>query len=417
MNKVLIAFIFLSSTFLAAQVAETQAGNQAWPIAQTLHGKHIVGYQGWFTCPSDHSGGWGHWFFSNAADKNQMTVDMLPAGEELTIRERCETGWTTSDGSSVALFSSLNPTTVDRHLRWMREYDIDGLALERFVSNIYKPEELARRDRVLKNVMAAALTQKRAFFIMYDISGTDPARWINLITTDWNHLLHDLKVTEHPGYWRENGLPVLAIWGTGFVDHPGTPAETLSLIKQLKQDQGGLTLIGGVPSRWRTRTRDSKSDAAWAEVYKAFDILSPWTVGRYADAPTWREYMRTVLEPDLQAMRLTKQGYLPVIWPGYSFQNAGKKPSLFNLIKRRCGSFYTMQAHDLDTLGVSSLYTAMFDEVNEGTAIFKVAAHQGDIPEGVSVITLDENNCHLQSDSYLSLAREITRSLRISTGK
>src|SRR5260370_41235420 len=52
---------------------------------------------------------------------------------------------------------------------------------------------------------------------------------------------------------------------------------------------------------------------------------------------------------------------------------------------------------------------AMFDEVNEATANFKVAARQQDAPDQGYWLTLDADGFTLPSDWYLRLAGEITR--------
>lgn len=57
------------------------------------------------------------------------------------------------------------------------------------------------------------------------------------------------------------------------------------------------------------------------------------------------------------------------------------------------------------------LYGAMFDEVDEGTAMFKVAASRRDAPADVPLITLDVDGEQLPSDWYLRLAREAQRAL------
>jgi hypothetical protein len=57
------------------------------------------------------------------------------------------------------------------------------------------------------------------------------------------------------------------------------------------------------------------------------------------------------------------------------------------------------------------LYAAMFDEVDEGTAMFKVAASRREAPIEVPVVTMDVDGEPLPSDWYLRLARETQRRL------
>jgi hypothetical protein len=53
-------------------------------------------------------------------------------------------------------------------------------------------------------------------------------------------------------------------------------------------------------------------------------------------------------------------------------------------------------------------YVAMFDELDEGTAIFKVAATQNDAPVGAHFLTLEcaEGGQTFRSDWYLQLVGE-----------
>ena len=55
------------------------------------------------------------------------------------------------------------------------------------------------------------------------------------------------------------------------------------------------------------------------------------------------------------------------------------------------------------------LKIAMFDEVNEGTAMYKLAPARSDAPEQGFWLTLDADGEKLPNDFYLRLAREITR--------
>jgi hypothetical protein len=62
--------------------------------------------------------------------------------------------------------------------------------------------------------------------------------------------------------------------------------------------------------------------------------------------------------------------------------------------------------------GASMIYNAMFDEVDEGTAMFKVAATASDAPAGLEVVTMDVDGECLPNDWYLRLAGEASRMLR-----
>jgi hypothetical protein len=62
--------------------------------------------------------------------------------------------------------------------------------------------------------------------------------------------------------------------------------------------------------------------------------------------------------------------------------------------------------------GNRMLYGAMFDEVDEGTAMFKVAASRRDTPVERPILTMDADGEPLPSDWYLRLARETQRRLR-----
>jgi hypothetical protein len=51
----------------------------------------------------------------------------------------------------------------------------------------------------------------------------------------------------------------------------------------------------------------------------------------------------------------------------------------------------------------------MFDEVNESTAMFKVASRRSDAPDQGFWLTLDADGRELPSDFYLREARDITQ--------
>ena len=168
------------------------------------------------------------------------------------------------------------------------EYDLAGVFLQRFTVRLDSPALLGFRDAVAENVRSAAEANGRVFAIMYDISGHPRETVVTAVERDWVHLVDTLHVTDSPRYLHHRGRPLLAIWGFGFTDRSPTAVQAAELIEFFKNHPDPryrVTLLGGVPARWRTLSRDSQTDPKWADVYRSFDIVSPWTVGRFRDAP------------------------------------------------------------------------------------------------------------------------------------
>ena len=57
---------------------------------------------------------------------------MWPDVSELASDERCPTPLTLPDGRAAEVFSAYNRPTVDRQFRWMQEYELPGVFLQRF---------------------------------------------------------------------------------------------------------------------------------------------------------------------------------------------------------------------------------------------------------------------------------------------
>ena len=385
--------------------------------ATTLDRKLVLGYQGWFGCPGDGSplAAWEHWFrLGEPASAAALRVDMWPDVAELSADERCPTPLMLPDGRQAQVYSSFNPRTVDRHFRWMHDYDLAGVFLQRFTARLDNNAVVGFRDAVARNVRAAAEAHGRVFAITYDISGHPRETLIAGVKRDWVHLVDTLRVTESARYLHHRGRPVLAIWGFGFQDRSATPdqaAELIHFFKNHPDPRYRVTLVGGVPSRWRTLTRDSQADSKWASVYRSFDIVSPWTVGRFGDSRGIDRFYTTEVTQDLVEIRRLGIEYLPVVFPGFSWHNLNPSAP-FNSIARRGGRFYWRQVERALGAGNTMLYGAMFDEVDESTAMFKLVASRREAPTNVAVVTLDVDGESLPSDWYLRLARETQKRLR-----
>ena len=181
----------------------------------TLNNKIMAGYQGWFAAEGDGSGvGWRHWGRGSGYSRSgKYHIDYWPDMREYDADELFNTNFTYPDGTNAALYSAYTPKTVDRHVKWMKDYGIDGVFVQRFIGNTLTILEL--RDQVLQNVRFASEKHGRVFANMYDISGGNPGTLVENIIDDWKHLVDDLKITESPNYLHHNGRPVLSIWGLG----------------------------------------------------------------------------------------------------------------------------------------------------------------------------------------------------------
>jgi hypothetical protein len=388
-------------------------------VFNTLRGIHVAGYQGWFDCPGDGAGpgiGWGHWFIADSKpnDPNSIAFDEWPDTSELGPDERCPSGFKLPSGAPAYLFSNQNPKTVARHFLWMKQYNIDGVTISRFVKGLTNRVGLQHVDAVLANVRAGAEANGRGLFVMYDISGLNGGAALQAVEQDWLHLTGDLHLTDSPAYIYHRGKPVVGVWGFGFSDRDTTPGQAAAIIHFLKTARVPATVLGGVPATWRTLNAAPHSNVTWAAVYRSLDVISPWSVGVFKDDNGADHFMKSDIIPDLSETRKLGIDYMPVVFPGFSWHNGAGRAmnSPVNAYPRRCGGFYRHQINNAIKAGANMLLTAMFDEVNEGTAIFKLVATPSQLPVGPKLIPLDADGCTTAtSDMYLRIAGSATQAL------
>ena len=376
--------------------------------ATTLNRKVMAGYQGWFTTSGDGSGrGWRHWAPNVTPNAGNITFDMWPDLREYAASELTATGFSYRNGTTAGLYSAYTPATVARHVKWMKDYGIDGVFVQRFIGEATAIRGV--RDRVLANVRAGAETHGRVFANMYDISGGNASTLINDIKNDWIHLVDSQTITASNRYLRHNGKPVVAIWGFGVDGRPGTASQLKTLVRWFNTDAAAryrATVVLGVDDEWRSHS------STWIDAYDDAAVISPWTVGRYnndASADSWRNNR---IAPDLTALQGKGVAYMPVIWPGFSWYNLKDGTAPLNQIPRRGGRFFWRQAYNATAAGATMLYVAMYDEVDEGTAMFKIAENASQVPSTGRFVTLDADGEAVPSDRYLRLMGEASRMLR-----
>lgn len=391
---------------LAATMKPYEGPSERGVDTATLTGKVMCGYQGWFTAEGDGAGlGWHHW----TTDRKQphagnIRVDMWPDVSELGPGERFATALRFADGRPAELFSSARRETVLRHFKWMREYGIDGAFVQRFITNLRDPRALRHNNVVLGHCREGANREGRAYAVMYDLTGLGAGR-IGEVQNDWRELRARMQITADPAYLRHRGKPLVAVWGVGFNDNRAYSfAECRQLVEFLKAD--GCAVMLGVPTHWRELKNDAAPDPALHELLGEVEVVSPWTVGRYGDDRGVRRHAEKFLAPDLAWCRERGVDYLPVVFPGFSWHNM-RRDTPVNAIPRRGGEFFWSQIAASVRAGAEMIYVAMFDEVDEATAIFK-CANEAPTGDGAEFVTLEG----LPSDHYLRMTGFAAKMLR-----
>ncbi len=385
---------------------------QTAPIAQSVTGKVICGYQGWFNCYGDGSpvARWFHWsngtYQSNAGSPapGALKFEAYPATDEYNTASLFQTNLgNTHEGKPAKLFSSWKADVIDKHFEWMQQNGIDGVALQRFISETFDGVFKTNRDSVTAGVKNSAEAHQRIFYLMYDISGLDVAKF-DSIKTDWqNNMVGRLQITNSPYYTHQNTKPVVCLWGFGFTDRPGNATQCLDVINWFKAN--GCFVIGGVPTNWRTSSEDSK--AGFNNVYAAYDMISPWSVGRFGDITGADNFKNNYLIPDLAYCNANNILYQPVIFPGFAWSNWNGGTQ--NQIPRNKGEFLWRQVYNIKQAGIGNGYVAMFDEYDEGTAIAKQADSYYAIPDNQYFLTTSADGTYISSDFYLRLVGKATK--------
>jgi hypothetical protein len=366
--------------------------------ASTLRHKVLCGYQGWFRCPGDPTGdGWRHWSRDpKRIAPDTLTVEMWPDTAEYAADELFPApGFTHPDGTPARLFSSAVPATVERHFRWMRDHGIDGAFVQRFLVELGRPST----DRVLGHVRPAAAKTGRTYAVCYDLSGAPANRLADRLAADWKRLVDAEKVTRDETYLHHGGKPVVFVWGF-YRDRFGADVAH-RLVDVFKGDgRYAATLIGGCQWAWR-----AEPDAEWAKLFRRFDAISPWNVGNVVRVDGRKQAATGYWKADAAEAADAGMAYLPVVYPGFAWTNLKGKAAAKDTIPRLGGEFFWRQFGAAAESGAEMVYVAMFDEVDEGTAIFKVTNTP---PTEAAFATHDG----LPADWYLRLTGEGAKVIR-----
>ena len=386
------------------------AGNPVYPTYDRLV---MAGYQGWF-----HNRTGGTMF----RDEDSVRLDMWPDVSE--YEKTYPTGLKLPNGETARFFCSDDESTVETHFRWMEEYGLDGVFFQRFFNNATRPTPEGREASVtvLRHGLKAAQKHGRAVSVMYDLSGLKPGRDDCLkLVDDWKFLVDEVKVTsfgERNLYLHHRAKPLVVIWGVGFPDRPYRlgSIKLEEFIDFLRNDPvyGGCSVMLGVPTCWRTLEYDCVNDPYLHTLIRKADLVLPWMVQRFTPLLHFEmDRYRDTIRKDIAWCDAAGVDYVPLVFPGFSWHNLSRHEKGIGGVKpvasipRMGGRFYWDQIQTAVTAGAKRLYVAMFDEVNEGTAIFKVT----DAPPVGKTVTFADMDGQ-PTDHYLFLTGEGAKLLR-----
>jgi hypothetical protein len=407
--RIAVFLLFVTNSVMA------QTKHYSATLYPSYDGLVMAGYQGWFRAAGDGSTA-RHYAYG---DETRSSVDMWPDVSE--YEKTYDTPLKLADGSIAKFFSSTDRSTVDLHFKWMQQYGVDGVFMQRFFDDTRDAGRKKESSMILQNALETASKYKRAIAVMYDLSGLKGSgEDCSSIIADWKYLVDELKVTNQKGektYLHHRGKPLVVIWGVGFPDRPYDIRNIglERLINFLKHDPvyGNCSVMLGVPTFWRDLNADCIHDKYLHDLIRQSDIILPWAVQRFS--PLIHNDMdryRDVLIDDIKWCKENNIDYVPCVYPGFSWHNLSVhafpddvKP--VGSIPRQSGRFYWQLISTAINAGARMLYVAMFDEVNEGTAIFKGSDNP---PKGKQVEFIDMD--HKPSDHYLWLTGEAGKILR-----
>jgi autotransporter-associated beta strand protein len=362
--------------------------------ATTLTGKVMTGYQGWFGTPNDiaDTGGWKHWSRSSAMIPENFTIDAWPDLTEYdpsTLIRAANV--VTRDGAPAYLFSSRSYPAVKQHFRWMRKHNIDGAWLQRF-----HPKAGAESEWVLRNVSQAAAEEGLIWGVEYDVSGMADSTVAAKLQADWEWLTTQFDLLNDPRYVRENGKPVVFIWGLAVPDRDFTTASANAAVDYFQAQ--GAYVIGGLPTNWNSL------NAGWQAHMAKYDGVLVWQNTTTSDAAFFRN---------------RGQDFFPHVWPGFSWANLKQQPANppVQYTDRQGGQFYWNKGRDwINAGGADRLFIGMFDEYDEATHIMPMT---DDPPDPSAAYGRFIDNQGKPSDWWMMLTDELKRMMfgqRTNTG-
>ena len=367
----------------------------------SYQGLVMCGYQGWFACPGDGSTyaeleAWPHyaqkWNFprSFGPGPGKSGIDMWPDVSEYEKTYEA-TAFTLPDGSHPRLFSSWDESSVNLHFKWMKEYGISGVFMQRFGAQIGSDVAKELSDKVLESAMKASNEHGRAICMMYDCVGLGDNCSVDQMLDDIRAVTEKYKFFDREQkqryYLYHNGKPLIAF--VSIDENASYKVKDAQKLVDACQEMGFSIMVSG-STYWRNGGGDVPYDRTELHaLIKDSDICTPWYVGRYdhdgtagAHGGKFANFKEAVVKGDKEWLDKNGVEFAPLCFAGYSDRNMHPNNGLF---KRAKGDFFWSQVYNSAKIGCKMIYVAMFDEIDEGTAIFK-CLRQEEVPSNTPTV-------------------------------
>jgi len=205
----------------------------------------------------------------------------------------------------------------------------------------------------------------------------------------------------------EAGKPVVGFWGLGNANRQMTPAQATQILDSFQkpaESKYQVYVMGGVPNDWRTNTKEG-----FMPVYERLDMISPWRPIFY---DPYNQVWLDRMAGDKAWCDARGIDYNPTVSPGASVAYQNFDPTLRNKNPRNGGKYLWKQVYEICKLKNKFIYVAMYDEIDEGTAMYKMAKTQDECPVlDPSLVPLNEDGYDLPGDWYLQIGTEIQKML------
>src|SRR5262245_8579485 len=140
-------YLVLLFTVVLFKTSSGQLKHSTQTLYPSYKGLVMAGYQGWFRAAGDGSGA-SHFAYG---DEKRSGIDMWP---DVTEYEKTyPTPWKLKNGEPARFFSSTDKSTIDLHFKWMQQYGVDGVFMQRFFGNARQPDKAALS--VIRNAFQA----------------------------------------------------------------------------------------------------------------------------------------------------------------------------------------------------------------------------------------------------------------------